>query len=449
LRRTRVLGFILILGVLTRLGAAAIMGNGVDTLPGIFDQVSYHTLAVRLLTGHGFTFDAFWWPYTPAGHPTAHWSYLYTVLLAAIYGVAGVAPIVPRIIQAVVVGLAMPWLSFRIAVRLFGESGEAEIIGLIAAAWASLYGYLIYYSVALLTEPYFFVAVLWIIDCSLRLMGHQSEAGQSVPVRSWLELGLAIGIAGMLRQVFLLFVPFLFLWLFLARFTRAQAAGRFKAALGQTVRGGLIAGGLMACLFLPITIYNYTQFGHLVLLNTNAGFAFFWANHPIYGDQFYELLPESMGTYQDLIPPELRDLNEAQLDGALLQRGIGFVIDDPVRYVRLSLTRIPVFFRFWPTADSSLLSNVTRIISFGLALPFMLVGMGLWVRDSNRRTVDWRTGGLLLLFAVVYSLVHLLSWALIRYRLPIDLVLLAFAARGLWPLLSARRVRWLPQLSAA
>ncbi len=445
--RTRVLGAIVLVGIVARLGAAIVMGNGVEPLPGIFDQVSYHTLAVRLLAGHGFTFEAFWWPYTPAGEPTAHWSYLYTGMLAAIYGVVGVTPIVPRIIQAIVVGFAMPWLGFRIATRLFGESGEAEVMGLVAAAWTGLYGYFIYYSVALLTEPYFFIVVLWTLDCGLRLM----QSKEKPAVRSWLELGLAISIAGMLRQVFLLFVPFLFLWLLVVWFTRtdANAVHRFKAALVQTVRGGLIAGGLMACLFLPITIYNYTQFNRFVLLNTNAGFAFFWANHPIYGDQFYELLPESMGTYGDLIPVELHGLNEAELDAALLQRGIGFVLADPARYVRLSLTRIPAFFRFWPSADSSMISNLTRVFSFGVALPFMLVGMGLWIRDAIRRAVDWRTGGLLLSFAVIYSLIHLLSWSLIRYRLPVDLVLLAFAARALWPLLSVARIRWLPQLITA
>lgn len=422
-----------------------VMGNSVEPLPGIFDQVSYHTLAVRLLSGHGFTFDAFWWPYTPAGESTAHWSYLYTVSLAAIYGVVGVMPIVPRLIQAAVVGIAMPWLSFRLAKRVFGESSEGEVIGLIAAAWTSLYGYFIYYSVALLTEPYFFVAVLWTLDCGLRL----AQAKEQPAVRVWLELGLAIAIAGMLRQVFLLFVPFLFLWLFWVWFTQTEDKGRFKTALGQTVRGGLIAGVLAICLVLPITIYNYTQFNRVVLLNTNAGFAFFWANHPIYGDQFYELLPEEMGTYGDLIPAELHGLNEAELDSALLQRGLGFVLADPARYFRLSLTRIPVFFRFWPTSDSSLLSNLTRVFSFGVALPFMLVGLGLWVRDVMRRVIDWRTGGLLLLFAMVYSLIHILSWALIRYRLPVDLVLLPFAARAVWPLISVVRVRWLPQLSAA
>jgi hypothetical protein len=36
-----------------------------------------------------------------------------------------------------------------------------------------------------------------------------------------------------------------------------------------------------------------------------------------------------------------------------------------------------------------------------------------------------------MLFASIYTLIHLLSWALIRYRLPVDAVLLIFAALAL------------------
>jgi hypothetical protein len=37
----------------------------------------------------------------------------------------------------------------------------------------------------------------------------------------------------------------------------------------------------------------------------------------------------------------------------------------------------------------------------------------------------------LILFAVVYSGVHILTWTLIRYRLPVDGVLIPFAALAL------------------
>jgi hypothetical protein len=40
------------------------------------------------------------------------------------------------------------------------------------------------------------------------------------------------------------------------------------------------------------------------------------------------------------------------------------------------------------------------------------------------------SGALLILFLIVYSGLHILTWAGIRYRLPVDPVLVIFAAYG-------------------
>ena len=204
----------------------------------------------------------------------------------------------------------------------------------------------------------------------------------------------------------------------------------------------------------PFVVRNYRVFGQLAMPNTNAGFTFFWSNHPIYGTRFEAVLSPSHGvSYQDLIPPELRDLNEARLDRALLARGLQFVRDDPGRYLLLSLSRIPVYFQFWPTPESTLLSNVSRLLSFGLFLPFMLYGLVLALRDARpggplrsspgdkADAPDLRLAYLVLflLFIVVYTAIHLASWANVRYRLPVDAFLILFAAYGLDHLLR----RWL------
>ena len=80
----RALLMIILISVALRVGSALYQGNAVETLPGIFDQVSYDSLARRVLDGHGFSFDREWWPVTRAGEPTAHWSYLYTLFLTGV-----------------------------------------------------------------------------------------------------------------------------------------------------------------------------------------------------------------------------------------------------------------------------------------------------------------------------------------------------------------------------
>ncbi|MCC7359789.1 MAG: hypothetical protein IT317_09945 [Anaerolineales bacterium] len=431
LTNRRALLAIVLAAVGARVAVALLMGNAVDTLPGVYDQVSYHTLAMRLVGGHGFTFDRDWWPITRAGQPTAHWSYLYTLWLAAVYAVVGAQPLGARLLQAVAAGALLPLFTYRITRRVFpAPAGQLEVTALIASAWAALYGYLVYYAGALMTESMYIVGLLWVLDVTLRLA--PAGDGAPAPRRRWVELGLALGLTAMLRQVFLPGVPVLLAWLYWRRLVRAPQPAR-AAAAGRLVVGTALAGAVCLALIAPITAFNYRQFHRLVLLNTNAGYAFFWANHPIYGDQFVAVLKDV--EYTDLIPPELRRLDEAALDNALLQRGLQFVAADPARYLRLSLSRIPIYFMFWPTADSSWLSNAVRVLSFGVALPFMLLGLGVWAAAGRARRGP---GLLLILFMAAYTAIHLLSWALIRYRLPVDAIALAFAARGLGALLERR-----------
>jgi hypothetical protein len=158
-----------------------------------------------------------------------------------------------------------------------------------------------------------------------------------------------------------------------------------------------------------------------------------------------------------------------------MRRGIGFALDQPARYLLLSLSRVRDYFEFWPTADSTLLYNVGRLTSFTLFLPFMIYGIILAVR---RTAASSRTGAaspsqvhpeyrratsstdpssiahrhssiairhsssvlrclihastsptaLLLLFIAFYFLLHILTWAMTRYRLPVDAVAIVFAA---------------------
>ena len=80
---------ILALSVLLRVGVALYLG---DSTPPGKDETSYSELAARLANGYGYSFDRPWYPFAPANTPTAHWSFLYTAFVAAIYSIAGVHP---------------------------------------------------------------------------------------------------------------------------------------------------------------------------------------------------------------------------------------------------------------------------------------------------------------------------------------------------------------------
>jgi 4-amino-4-deoxy-L-arabinose transferase-like glycosyltransferase len=412
---------IIIVAILLRLASAVVQGNEVTELPGIFDQVSYHELAIRVIDGFGFSFATEHWPVTRAGEPTAHWSFLYTLYLAAIYKVLGVYPLIARMLQAIIVGGLQTYIMYRIGEKMFSRN-----VGLIAAAITALYIYFVYYGGALMTEPFYITAILYSLFFSMQI---SENADRRTDIKLGLALGFAIGITLLLRQVFLLFLPFLFLWIWFARFRRH---------LGLPILSTTISFALIALCILPVTIYNQSRFGRFVLLNTNSGYAFFWGNHPVYGTHFEPILPAELGTYQGLIPPELLSLDEAALDQELLKRGMQFVIDDPKRYVLLSLSRIPAYFMFWPSPSSNIVSNVSRVASFGIMLPFMIYGIWISITKKGRRLLDLlaSSDGLFLVFILIYSTAHLLTWALIRYRLPVDATLIPFAALAMQSLYS-------------
>ena len=465
-RQKRILIAIIVISVMLRVAVALAFGEKIETLPGIFDQLSYHSLAERVASGHGFTFGEPWWPVTGAGEPTAHWSYLYTLYLAGSYALFGVHPLIPRLLQVVLTGIFMPWLAFRISRRTFLIASTAldqsavqprfawlsrlawladeaaGAVALLAAAWVAVYGYFVYYSAALMTESLYITVIFWIMDCCLRIYDRRlanPAANSSSPARLWLELGLAIGLAALLRQVFLPVVVVIFGWLLWVEYRllrqneNLRSVPAFGKSLLRLVPGGLLSGAVILALIIPFTIYNYQRFERFVLLNTNAGYALFWSNHPSYGSNYVPLL--SSEEYVRMIPQDLRGLDEAALDQALLGEAIDFIRADPVRYLRLSLDRIPEHFRFWPSASSGRVSNLNRVASIGVALPFMLAGICLWGYRVKKRRLDGLPGALLLLFAAEYTLIHLLSWAGIRYRLPVDAVLLPFAAFALWAIL--------------
>jgi hypothetical protein len=206
---------ILLLAVFLRAGVALTLG---DTVPVGKDENSYSILAARLAAGHGYSFDRPWYPFgAPAGTPTAHWSFLYTAFVAAVYRAAGGPAVSPhplavRLLQAVLAGLLLPWLTYRLARRgnfrrlagwqvgrlagwqvgrLAGwqvgrlepqnvgtcelanlrtcEPATGSPVPLIAAFLAAIYAYFIIYGAMVQTEAFYICALLWSLERALAL----------------------------------------------------------------------------------------------------------------------------------------------------------------------------------------------------------------------------------------------------------------------------------------
>jgi hypothetical protein len=427
---------ILAVSVLLRIGCALYLGNEVVNPPNLNDQLSYHTLATRVLAGHGFSFPIGWYPAADANQPTAFWSFGYVLYLAAIYTVFGVQPLVARLIGATLGGIFLPLIVYYFSTTLFRSAAFqprlrergflAEQLALVAAGISAVYFYFILYAATLMTETFYVIALLWSLLLTMRL-------AERPTLQRGLWLGLSLGLTTLLRQSILPWLVVAVLWLLLAAI-RAKALRRMASAL-------IAAGAVMALLIAPFTIRNYSVYGQFLLLNSNAGYAMYSAQHPMQGTDFQEFAAAP-------IPEGIIDLNEPQMDRELMQRAIGFVTADPGRYVLLSLSRIPDYFEFWPTADSSLVNNLGRVGSFGLMLPFFIYGLVLavhWAGPAAQRgwgAFSTSPLALVLLFMLCYSILHILTWAMPRYRLPVDAVALPLAALALTQSVRFVTTRW-------
>ena len=411
---------ILALSVVLRVVVALYLGDEVDAPSLLTDQRSYHALGARLVAGHGLSFEGDWYPFTLAGVPTAHWSFLYSLFVAAVYALFSPHPLAARLVQAVLGGILLPWAVYRLAKAVWRPSSkdepstnEREGVALLAAGVAALYIYFALYAATLMTETLYITVLLWSLERAIALA---ERLRAQEPLRAlWptaLGLGASLGVAAPLRQSILPWMPVISLFLLWV----AWRAGQLRTALLSLV---LVGAVIVACI-LPFTIRNYLVYDQFLLLNSNAGFAMYSAQHPMHGTRFreFEAAPLPEGSW---------GRSEPDLDRELMRRGIQFILDEPGRYLLLSLSRVRAFFEFWPTPDTTLLHNVGRTGSFGLLLPFLLYGLFLVVRSPRHLG----RCALLLLFAAFYTVLHLLTWAMVRYRLPVDAALMPVAALGL------------------
>lgn len=391
LRRNALL-VILLSALVARVAAALVLGNTVSGLSGANDEITYSMLGQRFAAGHGMTFPIDWYPWIKANAPQSYFSYTISLFLAAIYAIFGYYPLVARLIMGLLSGLIV-WLIYLIARRLFTER-----IALLASAIAALYPYLLFYGVALLTETPFTLALLLAVYWSLQI-----KAAERTPLTTWILLSGSLALMVLLRMAAIFFVPLLLLWLWL---TMQQPRRRYPLSMPLLVIIVAIA---------PLTIRNYQLWGQFNLSEAQFGHVFWNGNHP---DQQWDFHP-----YRTFpIPPAiLASENDVTITNQLLQMGLQNVVNEPLRFVFVSLARLRELFTFWPKADSGRLANLLRILSFGWLAPLAAFGV-----VANLR--HWRTLAPIYLFILSHTGVYAITWTMIRYRMPMEPFLIMFGA---------------------
>lgn len=391
LRSQRLLIGLFAFALVIRFAASLYLGDVVTALSGAHDELTYSTLGERFATGHGLTFPKPWYPWIQPNAPQSYFSASMSLYLAAVYAIFGDHPLIARLINSVLSALLVVAI-YLLARRVFGQR-TAVLSGVVAA----LYAYLVFYGVTLVTETPFMLAIVTSLLLSYQLVDAPSK-------RNWYFLGAALAVSVLFRMAVIFFVPILLIWILLHQ--RRQA------------RMILIPIAMIVLSVLPFTARNYVLWGRFVLLESQFGHVFWNGNHPGQDGTFEPSrvfpIPASV----------LASHNDAVITDTLLQMGIQNVEKDPREFVRLTGSRLVAYFMFWPTQDATPLANLMRVWSAGLLLPLSALGVVL----SWRR---WRELAPIFLFMVVHTAVYAVTWTMIRYRVPVDAVLIPFGSYAL------------------
>jgi 4-amino-4-deoxy-L-arabinose transferase-like glycosyltransferase len=99
-------------------------------------------------------------------------------------------------------------------------------VGLLAAGFTAVYTYFIYYAATLMTEPFYIVTILLSLLFAVLYVeqGRASKPEHKKDLLWGVLLGLSLGATILFRQIFLLFLPFLFVWVWWARRHQAGRA---------------------------------------------------------------------------------------------------------------------------------------------------------------------------------------------------------------------------------
>ena len=288
---------------------------------------------------------------------------------------------------------ALVWLIYELTDAIFASKRAAVL----AAAFAAVYPYFIFYSIVGLTETLFMVLLLSAYLCWYR--------NAYIAASVFSVLGI------LTRPVLDPLAPLLLLYFAIAiRGLSIKAAAKYLA----------IYVGIYCVLMAPWWLHNYKAYQTFVRLNLGSGVALLSGNSPSnQSGGIDNNLNATMAPFAEIADPVARDK-------AMQRAALNYIKEDPGRFLIQAAKRFQRFWSPWPLTEeySRPLYKLISFCSFIPVLLLALVFVVLYGRTYFRRIAP------LLLFIVYLNSLHLVFPASLRYRLPVEPFLIILAAAG-------------------
>jgi 4-amino-4-deoxy-L-arabinose transferase-like glycosyltransferase len=360
---------------------------GLDTpaVDSFSDWKEYDAVGLSIANGSGFSLNNT--PYTihPPGYP---------LLLGAIYAICGHSYAAVKMVQSVLGALTC------VLILMIGERLFERRVGVIAAAIAACYPFLVFYTGILMSETLFVFLSTSFMYALVRL--REAHTGLWV-----VFAGMILGMMNLTRPVTLLLPAVLFFWAW--------------TEFGTKTRGAAIAGVIavvMAVTILPWTVRNYVVAGSVIPVVTTHWVTLYGANNRTIIQN-----PEAVGGWVDPEP-----MTEEGYRAAYFAFVRDYLFHEPIELVKLELHKLKRFWSIFPKTRTASRDGVISLFSYGLMLPFFLIGMVLSLRTPQKPWV-------LFAWILYFCLATLITHGATRYRLPVEPVIIlfgAFALERLW-----------------
>lgn len=377
------------------------------------------SVAASIASGHGFGSPM---RLVPSG-PTAIFVPIYPYLLAAIFKVLGTfsyaSSLTIRALQCAFSAFTC-WPIYAIGKRAFNRTVATT------AAWIW-----VFFPAAI------YFALEWVWDTSLVALWMAVLVAATLELRGsdrrtwWLGYGALWGVGAMINPSLLAVLPFLALW----------AIWPLRVRLRDATKLSLVSGLIFVACIAPWTVRNYVVFHRFIPLRSNFGLEWWLENHSELPDR--SLHPANYLPERDkyVRMTEIPYMDEKEREASQFVRthpaaAAEFVLHRFV-YTWLDISESPE--DLWPTIPLFLKVLIVANCTFTL---LALLGALLALRSQSPAASP--LAAVLLIYPLVFYITH----SELRYRFPIDSLMLVFAVCAVtYPLsgIAGRRAAPMPE----
>jgi 4-amino-4-deoxy-L-arabinose transferase-like glycosyltransferase len=286
-------------------------------------------------------------------------------------------------------------ITIYVIAALAHEIYPSRQTGLIAALIASCYPYFIFYSSLVLSETLFlfFVTLLF-----LNLLKWQGK-------RAW-RTGVIAGFAHLTRPTLLYFLPVIWAWQWLIK----------KVPLKYIALGIF----LFVLMVVPWGVRNNFALGQFHIGTTGSGQALWEGNNPWNDNGGVSSEFSDPLAYLAELP---QGLSELETDQWKKDMAVAYIKSDPNNFFELAIKKFVRFWNVWPNSVDyqSWGFKLIALLSFGPILLLSLSAVFVFRQKFSELSIIYG-------FVGYYTVIHMITIGSIRYRFPLEPLLVALAA---------------------